>query len=89
MSGPACVADSSRGGRQRVGAQELLEVGQLAGLLADLQLPFADDRDPGRVIAAVLQSTQARHHDLQRLLLADVTHDAAHGSQRTRAQCPP
>ena len=43
-----------------------------------------DDRDPGRVVAAVLEAAQAVEGDLERILVADVAHDAAHDLQPKR-----
>ena len=84
VSGPPGVADAQRCGLQGILAQQSLEVGQLARLLAHIEALAGDDRDPRGVVAAVLQAAQALDHDLERLLLADVPHDPAHGCQRTR-----
>ena len=62
--------------------EHLLELGQLAGLALDVERAVgAQDRDAGAVVAAVLDPAQAAEHDLERLLLADVAHDAAHGAR--------
>ena len=62
----------------RVG-EFLVEVLDPAGLLRDLQRAVAaDDRDPGRVVAAVLQAAQALDDDVERRPGADVADDAAH-----------
>ena len=68
---------------QRLVGDELLEVGQLAGLALDGQRPAVEDGHPGAVVAAVLQAAQPVEHHLEGLLLTDVPHDAAHaGSLR-------
>ena len=59
-------------------ASDLLEVRQLAGAAPELDRSVADDRDAGRVVAAVLEPPQAVDEDRQHLLRADVADDAAH-----------
>ena len=86
MRGPPRVADADRGVLEGVRAEQALQVGQLAGLLADVELPVGHHGDAGGVVAAVLQTTQARDHDLERLLLTDVPHDPAHVGQPTRGR---
>ena len=80
VRGPSGVADAGRGVGQRVAAEQGLEVGELAGLLAHLELAVADDGDAGGVVSAVLQTAQAGDDDLQCLLLTDVPDDSAHAS---------
>ena len=81
------VADADRAGGAVVRVvggplgQHLLQVGQLAGLLLGQQLAVADDRDAGRVVAAVLQPPQSVEHDAERRARAGVTHDSTHGPQ--------
>ena len=71
----------------RVG-QFLVQVLDPAGLLGDLQRAVgADDRDAGRVVAAVLQPAQPLDDDVQRRPGTDVTDDAAH-ARRVREVLP-
>ena len=56
---PPGVADADGGRRQRLVGEDLLQVGQLAGLLRRAQLPVSDDRDACGVVAPVLQPAQA------------------------------
>ena len=61
-----------------------LEVGQLAGLLLDEQVAVVvDQRDAGRVVAAVLEALEALDEDGARLPRTRVADDAAH------ARCSP
>jgi hypothetical protein len=79
VGGPAGVADADRPGDLALG-EHLLEVGQLAGLALHLELAVVvQDRHARAVVAAVLQPAQPVEHDLERLLVPDVAHDAAHG----------
>ena len=71
VGGPAGVPDAGRRRRQRVVRDRLLEVGELAGpLVARRSCPSVDQRDPGGVVAAVLQAPQPLDDDVLRLLLA-------------------
>ena len=79
VGGPAGVPDAGRRGRQRVGVDDLLEVGQLARLLAGHQGAAVDQGDAGRVVAAVLQAPQPLDDDQLGGALPDVPHDPAHG----------
>ena len=81
VRGPAGVADAGGHLRQRGVGDGLLEVGQLAGLLVGQQRPVEHERDPGGVVAAVLEPSQALDHHVLRRLLADVAHDSAHGRE--------
>jgi hypothetical protein len=67
--------------------QLLLEVGELAGALRHGQLPVVHDRDPGRVVAAVLQPPQTVDHDVLRPLGPDVADDPAHGGSLYGFRC--
>ncbi len=78
VGGPARVADADGRLRQRVGAEQRLEVGELARLLARVEAPLGHHGDARGVVAAVLEAPQPVDHDRQRLLLADVPHDSAH-----------
>ena len=56
-----------------------LEVGQLAGPLLDEQVAgVVDQRDPGRVVAAVLEALEALDEDGPGLARSRVADDAAH-----------
>ena len=48
-----------------------------------------DERDAGRVVAAVLQPAQPLDHDTLRLLFTDVAHNSAHGPESNGAPGPP
>ena len=78
VGGPAGVTDAGGRLRQRIGADQALEIGQLAGLLAYFEGTISDDGDAGRVVSAVLEAAKTCDHDLEGLLLADITHDSAH-----------
>ena len=55
------------------------QVGELAGLLLDEQVPtVVDERDARRVVAAVLEAGQSLDEDGTRLPGSRVAHDAAH-----------
>ena len=68
VGGPPGVPDTRGGLRERVLADEGLEIDELARLLPDLKAPFTDHRHAGRVITAVLKATQPGYHDFQGLL---------------------
>ena len=75
---PAGVPDAGVPGRQRPVLQLLLQIDELARLLRGGQPSVREDRDPGGVVAPVLQPLQTREDDVLRRLLPDVTHDSAH-----------
>ncbi len=65
-----------------------LQVGELAGLLLDEEIAgVVDERDAGRVVAAVLEPPQAFDEDRSRRSRTSVTNDAAH-AVRTSARRP-
>ena len=80
---------------ERLGAMTCLEVGELAGAAPDVDARAVDDRDAGRVVAAVFEPPQPLDQDGNDLLGADVADDAAHESslqsqfrvQRVRTSC--
>src|SRR5262249_16758183 len=81
--GPAGVAGAGAAGGgvlAEVGGQ----VGDAAGLLADVQLRAGVGGHAGAVVAAVLQPPQPLHQDRLRLTVPDVTHDATHGEPPAR-----
>ncbi len=84
---PHAGAARERAGRQFAG-NELVEVLDAAGLLGDLQLTVADDRDAGGVVAAVFQASQALDDHIQGGAGSDVSDDAAHGFQGTGDSSP-
>ena len=78
VGGPAGVADAV-GALHRVGAEDGVEVAQLAGGSAELQRVAATgDGDAGGVIAAVLEAGEAFHDDGDAGLRTDVTDDSTH-----------
>ena len=89
MRRPPGMADARRRLRKGVRTEEALQIGELAGLLADLQVITADDGDPRGVVPAVLEPAQARNHDLQGLLLPHITHDPAHKGEPIGAHLLP
>ena len=52
----------------------------LPALRLQLDVAVADDRDPGRVVAAVLEPAQAVDQNRKQLLAADVSNNSAHES---------
>ena len=82
VGGPAGVPDAGRGRRQRRRPRSPSR-GWRACRPACRQAiaPVVDQRDPGGVVAAVLQPPQALDHDVLRLLVTDVPHDSAHGRE--------
>jgi hypothetical protein len=82
VRGPAGVADAE-GAVERMLAQNLFEIGELAGSAAQFKrgLRRAADGDACRVIAAIFEPAQPLNDDRDHLLfpyIADVTDDAAH-----------
>src|SRR3954449_8983090 len=107
VRGPARVADAGRGRARRErdpaffglaasagdGLAQVVEVADRADRLDALAL---DHRDPGRVVAAVLEPGQPGEEEVLYGALADVSDDAAHGrllsrskTTRSRAQAAP
>ncbi len=83
VGGPAGVADSGRAAE--AGRDGRGELGDPPLLLADPEIRLADDRQAGRVIAAVLEPGQPVQQDRGRVLRADVGDDAAHVIPRFRS----
>ena len=78
VRGPAGVADAV-GAVQRLEADDLFQVAQLALGAADLQaFAVAGDRNAGGVVAAVLEPAQAVNDDRHYALLTNVSNNAAH-----------
>ena len=88
VRGPAGVAEPEAGCRQRVQVQFLLQVGELAGLLAAGQFAVGDDGHAGRVVAAVLEAAQPLEDDLEGRLVTHIPNDSAHVSRFLSALCP-
>ena len=76
---PAGVADADAAGGRLV-AQRFRQVGDAAGLLAQVQPVARQGGHAGAVVAAVFQPPQPFDQDRLRLPPADVADDAAHGS---------
>jgi hypothetical protein len=78
VRGPACVGEPD-GGMRRAIRDRGLEIGQLAGPLLDEQVPTViDERDPGRIVAAVFQAPEPLDENGARLSGPRVSNDAAH-----------
>jgi hypothetical protein len=76
---PARVADADGRLGQRLVADRLLEVPELAGPLLGGQRPVCGQGDAGGVVAAVLEATQALDDHTLGAPVTHVTHDPAHG----------
>ena len=75
---PAGVGEADRGVRRPVGDRGR-EVRELAGLLLDEQVAvLVDERDPGRVVAAVFEPLQALDQDRPRFTGPGIADDSAH-----------
>ena len=80
VRGPARVADAERA-IHRVHPDGLFQVAQLAFGAAHGQLAVvAINRQPGRIVSAILQPPQAFQNDRNGVLRADVAHNSAHRS---------
>jgi hypothetical protein len=79
MRGPARVRQTDRGVRRPVGDGRL-EVRELARALLDEQVPrVVNQRDPRRVVAAVLEPFEPFDEDRARLTGTGISDDATHG----------
>ena len=59
-----------------------LQVGQLAGPLLDEEVAvLVDERDAGRIVAAVFETLQTLDEDRSRLTWSGVADDAAHAGR--------
>ena len=89
VGGPARMADAHLRRGHRVRLELGGQVGQLARLLAVVQLAVRHDGDAGGVVSAVFETAQALHQDVEsavltiRLGLADVSDDSAHAHENT------
>ena len=78
VGGPAGVSDAV-GAVERLEADDFFQIAQLAFGAPDLQaFAVAGDRDSGRVVAAILQLSQALDDDGDDLLLTYISDNAAH-----------
>src|ERR1700685_2686010 len=79
MRGPAGVSDAERA-VQRILAQDLFQVGQLARSATHLKhrAGRAADGDARRIVTAVFQTPQSLNDDGNYFLFADITDDSAH-----------
>src|SRR3982751_3778562 len=75
---PAGVANTV-GAVQRLEANDLFQVAKFALRPANLQaFTVATDRDPGRIVAAILQSPETIKNDGNDPLLANIPNNSAH-----------
>ena len=74
---PARVADAVVAG-DRIGADDLLEIRQLAGAAPQVDRAVADDRHARRVVAAIFEPPQPVDQDRDDVLRSDVSDDPAH-----------
>lgn len=85
VRGPPRVPDRRRGRGQRPRLELVDELDELPGLLGrrDVRPVGRDERDPGRVVAAVLEPAESFEDDVEgsprRFKGACVTHDSTHG----------
>ena len=75
---PARVPDAGRGGRA-VRARDLLQHAQVADGAHDLELVAVDQRDAGRVVAAVLEALESADQEGLADARPGIADDAAHG----------
>ena len=82
---PARVADADRARRRALGLDLAGEVSDLVGVLDRRDVAVrVDDRDPGRVVAPVLETAKAVEQDRCCGTGAGVADDAAHGTSLER-----
>ncbi len=86
VRGPAGMADAGASADRAV-AQELHQVGDAAGAFADLQTAAVQHRQPGAIVAAILQPAQAVQERGLCFAIADVTDNATHGPVPRRRMC--
>src|SRR5262245_1220002 len=78
VRGPARMADAVVAGN-RIGADDLLEVRQLAGTAPEADRAAANHRAAGRVVAAVLKLAESVDENRNDVLRSDVADDPTHG----------
>jgi hypothetical protein len=79
VRGPPGVPDAGVRLRHGLVGEELVEIGELAGLLRGDHPVTVDQRDAGGVVAAVLEASQAAHDHVESRAMAHVADDSAHG----------
>jgi hypothetical protein len=78
VRGPAGVANAI-GAVEGLGADDFLQVSQLAFCAADLEsVAVAGYGDSGGIVSAIFQASQAINDDRNDLLFANVADDATH-----------
>src|ERR1041385_6632457 len=78
VCGPARVANAVRA-VERTQANDLFEVAQFSFGATDFEVVFfVDDRDTGRVVAAILEFTQPIDDERHHLLVSDVANNSTH-----------
>src|SRR5690606_41963044 len=70
----------------QVAGQQRFQIGELAGTPANLDVAVVDDRDAGRVVAAILETPESFDENGEDRPLTDVPDDAAHVLLRSRRQ---
>src|SRR6202035_2880826 len=82
---PARMSDADRAGGRPLGFDLAGEVSDLVGVLDGRDVPGSiDDRDPGRVVAPILETAKAVEQHGRRGAGAGVADDAAHGTSLER-----
>jgi hypothetical protein len=79
MGRPPRVTDPG-GPTKTLFAQRLFQIDQFADATADLDFAVAMDRDAGRIVSAIFQTLQAIQENGNRVLITDVSDNAAHGA---------
>jgi len=77
VSRPARVRDADRPALRRR-RPVALQPGDHADALANVERPILDQRNPGRIVAAIFEALQAVDQETARRFDADATDDAAH-----------
>src|SRR6516165_711911 len=75
---PARVPDA-RGALERALLERFFEIAELADALCADDGACVDERNAGRIVAAILKTVQAVHEHADDVTRSDVTDDAAHG----------
>jgi hypothetical protein len=87
VRGPAGVSDAV-GAVERLEADHFFQIAQLAFGAADFKpRAVSGHGDSGRVVAAILQLSQALNDDGDDLLLTHISHNAAHGRIGSLTKC--
>jgi hypothetical protein len=76
------VTDSRSPVAERAVGEVVDENLELSGALAGAEVALGvDDGDPRGVVTPVLEALEAAEEDLETLVVSDITHNSAHGSQ--------